>query len=423
MVLGSLLLAAQAWGAEVQTNWERNEPQTATAAFRFETIPSPSRTDAATDARWTIASGEADPNGGDLDVLRDGYLPRLADQPDTNFFFAPGTAGGRLVVDLGRVAELDQVNTYSWHPRARGPQVYRLYASDGSAAGFDLRSVGAGDPEPSGWTRIAAIDTRPEQLAPGGQYGVSISAAGGGKLGAYRYLLFDVSRTDDRERFSNTFFSEIDVHDGQEHAAEPRTCEIVFDVSEVPELQAWVDSRLRPICERWYPMIVELLPSEGFTAPRRTTITFKKEMQGVASTSGTRIQCAGRWFQRNLEGEAAGAVVHELVHVVQQYGRTRGGNPNPGWLVEGVADYIRWFLYEPVSQRPRPNPARAHYTDSYRVTAAFLHFVTETHDKDIVRKLNAAMREGRYTPELWTALTGKTIDDLWAYMKLCLDEQ
>jgi hypothetical protein len=34
-------------------------------------------------------------------------------------------------------------------------------------------------------------------------------------------------------------------------------------------------------------------------------------------------------------------------------------------------------------------------------------------DHEIVVKLNAAMREGRYSPELWQEYTGKTFDELW----------
>jgi hypothetical protein len=133
-------------------------------------------------------------------------------------------------------------------------------------------------------------------------------------------------------------------------------------------------------------------------------------MKGVAYTAGTGVHCAGDWFGKNLDGEAAGAVVHELVHVAQQY-RSR---KNPGWLVEGVADYIRWFQYEPESKRPHPNPARAKYTDSYRTTGAFLNFLAETRDKDLVKKLNVVMRQGKYTPEVWKEHTGKTVDELWA---------
>jgi hypothetical protein len=134
-------------------------------------------------------------------------------------------------------------------------------------------------------------------------------------------------------------------------------------------------------------------------------------MRGVAYTSRGGVFCAGDWFLRNRHGEARGAVVHELVHVVQRYGR--GGNRNPGWMVEGLADYIRWFLYEPEDQRPRVNPARAKYTDGYRTTAAFLNYVVETHDKELIRKFNTAMREGRYSPQLWVDYTGKSVDELW----------
>ena len=79
---------------------------------------------------------------------------------------------------------------------------------------------------------------------------------------------------------------------------------------------------------------------------------------------------------------------------------------------------MRWFKYEPEKNRPRVNPARAKYTDSYRTTAAFLNYVTDAHDKDVVKKLNAAMRDGKYREELWKEYTGKTVDELWAeYVK------
>src|ERR1041385_1020718 len=56
---------------------------------------------------------------------------------------------------------------------------------------------------------------------------------------------------------------------------------------DVPELQEWADS-LRPIVEKWYPIIVETLPSEGYAAPRKFTIIVRND-RGVAYTAGTRI--------------------------------------------------------------------------------------------------------------------------------------
>lgn len=412
--------------ADVQVVWERAENSQAKPAFKFEKIPAPSQNDAATNAGFRIVLGQADPNGADVAALHDGRLPTGVDQPENNFFFDAGSTGGRLVIDLEAAREIRRINTYSWHRSSRAPQVYQLYAHDGTGEKFVATPGKETDLAAAGWKRIAAVDTRPAEGRPGGQYGVTIFDATGA-LGTFRYLLFDVARTTDADQFSNTFFSEIDVDDGREYAqrsvpapdpAQANGYEFVFDTTQTPRLQPWVDRTLRPICEQWYPRIVAQLGSEGFTAPRRISITFFKDMEGVANTSRTQIRCAGPWFERNLQGEAAGAVVHELVHVVQQYGRTQRDAERPGWLVEGIADYIRWFQYEPPAQRPRPDPARASYRDSYRTTGAFLHYVTETHGKEVVPKLNAALRKGVYRSNLWQEVTGKSVDELWAdYVK------
>jgi hypothetical protein len=99
-------------------------------------------------------------------------------------------------------------------------------------------------------------------------------------------------------------------------------------------------------------------------------------------------------------------MVHETVHIQQRYkGR------NPGWLVEGIADYIRFFKYEP-GKIGKFNKAKAKYNGSYRVTARFLAFVTDKYDKELVKKLNRAMREGAYQEETWKDITGKTVQEL-----------
>jgi hypothetical protein len=123
---------------------------------------------------------------------------------------------------------------------------------------------------------------------------------------------------------------------------------------------------------------------------------------------------SAEWIRSQLKrpewNEAVGSVIHELVHVVQQY-KTRG---NPGWLVEGVADYLRWFHYEPMAHRPRlKNPERAKYSDSYQTTAGFLEFAAKNYDHELVIKLNAAMRQGRYRTDLWRDYTGFTPQELW----------
>lgn len=184
--------------------------------------------------------------------------------------------------------------------------------------------------------------------------------------------------------------------------------EFTADVSDAPELKEWAEKAAR-VCERQYPMINEELKSDGYKPPTQVTMTLKKDYRGVAATGGTRIVGSVKYFTDHPDD--VGAMVHETVHVVQRY-RTRN---NPGWLVEGVADYVRFFKYEP-GKLGRINPDRARYDGSYRVTAAFLNYVAGKYDKDLVRNLNKAMRDGEYKDDLWKELTKKTareLDEEW----------
>ena len=423
----SILILAAACQAEIRTITAHNDNASAAFDFKFKNAPQPSRNDAATKAIFTIVDGRRDRNGGNLDKLHDGKVPNDEDQPSENFFFNAGTPGGRLLIDLGDAIEIKQINTYSWHPNTRGPQLYKLYASDGKADGFSQHPKSGADPQTCGWTLIATVDTRPPEGTGGGQYAVSIRDSDG-TIGKYQYLLFDISATERSDPFGNTFFSEIDVVDPtskpavavpanqpsgevQRHIVEADggAYQITIETTETPDLTEWVQKELAPVVQEWYPKIVKMLPSEGYKAPTRVSIVFSANMRGVAATGGTRIRCAANWFRRQLQGEAKGAVVHELVHVVQNYGVARRTNPNrtrtPGWLVEGIADYIRWFLYEPHTHGAEitsRNISRARYDGNYRISGNFLNWVTETYNKDIMRELNAAARHGNYKEDLWT---------------------
>lgn len=441
------MLSALVSLAEIKIVIDHNPNEQAAAGFKFKQVPPPAKNDAAAKAKFSIVAGERDSNGAELDALHDGRLPTEEDQPEENFFFNAGTEGGRVLVDLRAVLALKQVNTYSWHPSTRGPQVYTLYASDGAAADFKAEPKQGLDPEKNGWKLLAKVDTRPKEGEPGGQYGVSISDSQG-TIGNYRYLLFDILRTEDTDDFGNTFYSEIDVLDrdsqpeaaqapaapgpsGQETiAADGGTYEISLDTSQTPDLTEWAHTQVAPMAKEWYPKLVQMLPSPGYQAPKKFTIKFSPDMTGVAATGGSRITCGAGWFRQNLKGEALGAVFHEMVHVVQRYGRPARNNPNatrpPGWLVEGIADYIRWFLFEPQShgaEITRRNLARASYDASYRITANFLNWATEKYDKDLVPQLNAALRQGQYDADLWKQRTGHTVQDLGQEWKAGLEQK
>jgi hypothetical protein len=435
-LLGTLVAVASTAAAEVKTVVDHHDDEQAAPGFKFSKVPAPMRGDAGAKAAFTIVDGERDPSGGDVARLNDGALPGSNDQPRSCFFFRAGTDGGRIVADLGSVIDVKQVNSYSWHRETRGPQVYRLYASEGTVAGFDAKPKRDVDPTKAGWTLVATVDTRPDGKPAAGQYGVAITDDRG-SVGKARYLLFDINRTEDTDNFGNTFFGEIDIIDrNAPEAVETPLVEAVeinggayrftVDTTEAPDLTEWARKELIPVMQKWYPLIVDMLPSEGYTAPRNFSIIFTDSYRGVAATMGNRIECSPSWYRQNLKTEAVGSLVHELVHVVQQFGRTRrsGGSRPPGWLTEGIPDYIRWFLYEPQSKGAEIKPgnaARARYDASYRVSANFINWVVTKYDKDLIKELNAAMREGRFSPEIWKERTGKPVEELAAEWKKDLE--
>ncbi len=182
--------------------------------------------------------------------------------------------------------------------------------------------------------------------------------------------------------------------------------EFTVDVSDAPGMRGWAEEVAR-LCERWYPRLNEELKSDGYRPARRITMTLSRRYRGVAEADpgAGRILGSVRFFQAHPED--VGAMIHETTHVVQNY---RGRN-NPGWLVEGLDDYVRYYLFEPGRNRP-VDPARARHDAGYGVSAAFLAYVINTYEKNLVSKLNTLMREGHYTDEVFRELTGKALPEL-----------
>ena len=189
---------------------DHNTGEAATAQFKFRKVPTPAKDAISAHAKLKLVVGQAALNGGGLKALVDGRLPEEEDQPEANFFFHDGTDGGRFLMDLGSAIEIAQVNSYSWHSDTRAPQIYNVFASDGSDPKFNPEPDANTDPATCGWKLIATVDTRPQQGESGGQYGVSITDSSG-SLGKFRYLLFDSIPSEDDDPWGNTFFSEIDV--------------------------------------------------------------------------------------------------------------------------------------------------------------------------------------------------------------------
>jgi hypothetical protein len=192
--------------------------------------------------------------------------------------------------------------------------------------------------------------------------------------------------------------------------------EIIVDVRDDPTMKDWADKAAR-ICEKNYAMICEELRSPGFRPPTVVSMTLTNSYDGVAMAGNGKITGSVKFFKEHPDD--FGAMVHETVHIVQSYGR--GPAITPGWVSEGVADYVRFYKYEPGKLQKIP-PELARYDGSYQITARFLAYVSEKYDKDFVRKLNAAAREGKYRDAIWKELTGKTVEELGMEWKRSLAE-
>jgi hypothetical protein len=186
--------------------FDHNPTSVANREFKFKNIASPSKDDAAARAKMTLIDGDFDAGSADITALVDGRLPRDEDEPGANVFFRAGSSGGRFRMDFGSTIDIAHVNTYSWHPNSRGPQLYKLYAADGSDPKFNPDPKRGVDPATCGWKFIALVNTLSDRGEEGGQYAASVS-----DLGKHRYLLFDVYVTELYDNWGNTFYSEIDV--------------------------------------------------------------------------------------------------------------------------------------------------------------------------------------------------------------------
>lgn len=431
-----IALASQIQAAKIAIGTSQDDK-----GFVSETSAAPAVNDAAATATFKIVAGKKDPNSGPLEVLNDGKIPSDSDQPESNFFFA---GPGRILVDLGKALDVASIASYSWHNGSRSGQMYEVFAADGTATDFKAEPAAEIDPKTCGWTSLGTVDTTSKSP---GQHAATLTPETGKTLANCRYVLLDIKPNPKEGQFNDTFFSEIDIVDAngpelkriekpkritKDFASKDGKFHYTLDATEAPDLLEWGGKNLIPVLDEWYPKIIEMLPVAGVTPAHNITFTLKDKMppnmQGIpAYASGTSVVFNAKFMRDQAGGEAIGAGIHEVVHVVQFGGvregqegrrRNRGGRP-PTWVTEGVADYIRWFLYEPQAKGAeitKRNVKESSYDASYRVTANFFDWVIKKYEKDLMRKLNVATHDG-YSEGLWKEWTGKTLQDLGAEWK------
>ena len=181
-----------------------------------------------------------------------------------------------------------------------------------------------------------------------------------------------------------------------------------IDLSEAPDLTVWSQKAEAQMEQSWSDGAA-LLYTDKFLPPNMVHVVYRtgEGVTGVAATGGGVMTVNSAWCRAHPED--TGLTVHETAHVLQAY-----AGYNPVWLVEGIADYIRWVKFEPQNFQPRLSPKTATYHDSYQTSATFLAWCEMHYDSALVSKLSKAVRFGTYRSDMFAKYCGKDVDTLWA---------
>ena len=213
--------------------------------------------------------------------------------------------------------------------------------------------------------------------------------------------------------------------------AEDTVVKFRIDATKVPEKKDWAENKLKSELEKRAKLVIELLDGKGSLWTRGDVTLIIHPNDGVASASAQiRTIWLSSKFAEKFPHEVIGACIHEFTHIVQDYcpapGRAVPYASVPGWLVEGIADWVRWVNYEGesglkhITEEAKSSPR---HDAGYKTTASFLDYVSKQYDSEFVMKLNKICRQGKYTEEVWATLTKKTRAQLADEWKLKLNNE
>ena len=110
-----------------------------------------------------------------------------------------------------------------------------------------------------------------------------------------------------------------------------------LNVSQVPRFENW-GIQAKNLITIWCPRIARVLDVEEY--PHNIDLTLQKSDEGIAFADSNAITVSSHWTEKY-----------------------------PGWVMEGIADYIRWHLYEknPLEWFPIGGEEKG-YEAAYRIT-------------------------------------------------------
>ena len=216
-------------------------------------------------------------------------------------------------------------------------------------------------------------------------------------------LLFTLTQANAQRKWNNIYSKE----DISRDSITQKGITLIF----VNKQKGFPESLQREMKQTFFKIYPLELKGYNPDALKKVAMIIDPDYKGVAATAGGVIRVSPDWMEKNPED--LDVVTHEAMHIVQAYPRGSG----PGWITEGIADFVRYKLgiNNKAAHWALPNYDNSQkYSNAYRVTARFFVWLSKHYDQAFVSKLDAVMRADAYTPEFWKQQTGKTVDELWA---------
>lgn len=115
--------------------------------------------------------------------------------------------------------------------------------------------------------------------------------------------------------------------------------------------------QMRRMMIEWFPFIQSQLYTPAYRPIPRIDVYFR-EMDGVAYATGREIHISQKYV-RDTRMQDTGVYIHEMTHVIHQ---ARGC---PGWIVEGTAEYMRRWFYEPKTTPTKPTDQERKFKQNF----------------------------------------------------------
>ncbi|MEV6974504.1 basic secretory protein-like protein [Kitasatospora sp. NPDC093806] len=183
---------------------------------------------------------------------------------------------------------------------------------------------------------------------------------------------------------------------------------IDLDYSRAPDLGPWLERQKQTIAD-YYSTISSLVTKGAWTPAPRFKIVLDPAITDYPAEARPwaipEIHANINYTRGNPND--TGFLLHEAAHVA-----FFGHPERPGWLEEGLADWVRYYNFQPGTVHPLAPGDR--YKSGYSATAKFIDYVKNRYGRPDLPYLLNTRPYGN--GEIWVQLTGKTPEQLWDEM-------